>query len=391
MKFNTLVTARVLQYEHLAWKYIICGMSNLEQAVSGFQLSTNEIKWIDNYLRNATPSGNEINGQKMWLSFVKPFCDEVLTDQYGNAAAVISAKESFKVVIEAHADEIAWYVHTITSQGFLHVEKNGGADPDIAPSQRVRIHTDKGIVPGIFGWPAVHTRKNDSGTDPKPETIFVDCGCSSRDEVEHLGIQVGDCVTYDSWLSILNERFLVGRGQDNKIGGFIIAKVLKCIREAGIRLPYALYVVNAIQEEVGLRGAALMANRIKPQCAIVTDVTHATHTPLIDKNKQGDIELGLGPVITKSPSVHNKLREYIVGIAKENNIPFQLAVSSKKTGTDTDSFAYAGSGIPSALISLPLRYMHTTVETTHKEDVLNMTHLLKISKLQGRFKLFMLT
>lgn len=340
-----------------------------------FDFSDKEIRWIEKYLRNATPPGNEISGQKMWLDYIRPFVDDIITDEYGNVAGVINPDADFKVVIEAHADEIAWYIHTISSKGFLHVEKNGGADAGIAPSQKVRIHTENGVVLGVFGWPAVHTRDSHT-SNPKADTIFIDCGCASRKEVEKLGIQVGDCITYDSGLSVMNDNFFVGRGQDNKIGGFMIATVASLMKRNDVKLPYGLYIVNSVQEEVGLRGASLMANRIKPACAIVTDVTHATNTPLIDKNKEGDIELGLGPVIVKSPSVHIKLREHIVQTARENNIAYQLSVKSKKTGTDADSFAYTGTGIPSALVSLPLRYMHTTVETTHKEDIKNCVHLL---------------
>lgn len=342
------------------------------------RISEEEIQWIKKYIKNASPPGNEINGQKMWLNYIKPYADTHITDHYGNVAAVINPDEKFKVIIEAHADEIAWYIHTITSDGFLHVEKNGGSDPGIAPSQKVRIHTENGVHHGVFGWPAVHTRKaaSSSISEPKPDTIFIDCGCSSKKEVEDLGIQVGDCVTYESSLSVINKNYFVGRGQDNKIGGFMIATIAKLIRENDIKLPYGLYIVNAVQEEVGLRGAGMMANAIKPNCAIITDVTHATHTPLVSVTKQGDIDLGRGPVITKSPSVHNKLREHLVNIARQNEIPYQLAVSSKKTGTDTDSFAYTGKGIPSALVSLPLRYMHTTVETTNKVDIENTIRLL---------------
>jgi putative aminopeptidase FrvX len=340
------------------------------------KISEDDIRWIKEYIKNAAPSGDEVSGQRMWLEYIKPFVDSHFADYYGNAAALINADETFKVVIEAHADEIAWYVHTIADNGFLHVEKNGGSDPGIAPSQKVRIHTQNGIVPGVFGWPAIHTRGTSSSNEPRQDTIFIDCGCSSKLEVEHLGIQVGDCITYESTLSVLNKKYFVGRGQDNKIGGFIIATVARLLHENKIRLPYGLYIVNSVQEEVGLHGAALMANSIKPNCAIITDVTHATHTPLVNKNKEGDIDLGMGPVIIKSPSVHNKLREHIINTAKAEKIPFQLAVSSKKTGTDTDSFAYSGSGIPSALISLPLRYMHTTVETTNKEDIENAIRLL---------------
>lgn len=156
----------------------------------------------------------------------------------------------------------------------------------------------------------------------------------------------------------------------------MIATIARLIHQQKTALPFGLYLVNSVQEEVGLRGAALMANLIRPNCAIVTDVTHATHTPLVHKNRQGDLDLTLGPVITKSPAVHNKLRELLVETARRESIPYQLAVSSKKTGTDTDSFAYSNSGIPSALVSLPLRYMHTTVETTSRKDVENCINLL---------------
>jgi putative aminopeptidase FrvX len=342
-----------------------------------YKLGDEEIDWIKKYIENASPSGNEVNGQKLWLEYLRPFIDEHITDNYGNVAAIVNPGQKFRVVIEAHADEIGWYVHRISPTGFLHVEKNGGSDPEIAPSQKVRIHTERGVVPGIFGWPAIHTRKDPSAqTEPTADAIFIDCGCSNDKQVEDLGVQIGDCITYDSGLSILNRQYLVGRGQDNKVGGFIIATVARLIRANKVQLPFSLYIVNSVQEEVGLRGAALMASRIKPDCAIVTDATHATNTPLVNKNKQGDIELGLGPVVTKAPSVHNKLREYLVNTAREGKIPFQLAVSSKKTGTDTDSFAYTATGIPAALVALPLRYMHTTVETTHKRDIENTINLL---------------
>jgi putative aminopeptidase FrvX len=212
--------------------------------------------------------------------------------------------------------------------------------------------------------------------EPKPDKIFVDCGCSTRKEVENLGIQVGDCVTYQSGFSTLNDDYFVGRGQDNKMGGFMIASIARMITENSVKLPFGLYIVNSVQEEVGLRGAGMIANRIKPNCAIVTDVIHATHTPLVDKNKEGDIDLMRGPVIVKSPPVHNKLRELIVTTAREEKIPYQLAVKSKKSGTDADAFSYTQAGIPTALVSLPLRYMHTTVETTHRKDIESTIKLL---------------
>jgi putative aminopeptidase FrvX len=344
--------------------------------MTGELIREEEIEWIRRYIEMAVPSGNESDGQKMWADYMKPYADDFLVDNYGNVAAIINPGHEFKVVIEAHADEIAWYVQSISSEGFIHVAKTGGTDPGIAPSQRVYIHTDNGPVEAIFGWPAIHTRNKSSEIEAKESNIFIDCGCASKKEVEALGIQVGDLITYQCTFSVLNEKYFVGRAQDNRMGGFIIATVARLLKENSITLPYSLYVVNAVQEEVGLRGAEMIAHTIKPDCTIITDAKHATHTPLINKNVEGDIDLAKGPTIVKAPSVHTVLRKLLQEAARENDIPYQLGVSSKKTGTDTDAFAYTNGGIPSCLVSLPLRYMHTTVETSHKEDIENSIRLI---------------
>jgi putative aminopeptidase FrvX len=279
------------------------------------------------------------------------------------------------VVVEAHADEIAWYVQRIDEMGFIHVQDTGGADAGIAPSQRVNIHTANGVVPAVFGWPAIHARDMNT-QQPAQDTIFLCCGCETREEAEALGVQIGDYVTYDAGFLILNHHHFVGRALDNRMGGFVLARLARLLREEGIQLPYSLYFVNAVQEEVGTRGAEMIAQSIAPSCALVVDVTHDTASPMMDKNKQGDITLGKGPVITKAPSVHNNLRALLTETAAEQGMPVQLAAMARTTGTDTDAFAYQLGGIPSALISLPLRYMHTTVETVHREDVENTIRLL---------------
>ena len=149
-----------------------------------------------------------------------------------------------------------------------------------------------------------------------------------------------------------------------------------------VKLPFALYVVNAVQEEVGLRGAEMAARKIQPHATIITDVTHDTSTPMINKVVEGDVKCGLGPVLTIGPAVHNKLLNLIRETAKDNEIPYQLDTASRSTGTDTDAFAYSNGGVPSALISLALRYMHTTVETVHIDDVENVIELIYQSLLR---------
>ena len=339
-------------------------------------LDQNAIDFFERYLNNPSPTGYEWNGQKIWMDYLKPYVDTFITDAYGTAVGVINPEASYKVVIEGHSDEISWYVNYITDNGLIYVIRNGGSDHQIAPSKWVNIHTDKGIVKGVFGWPAIHTRKSGKEETPKLDNIFIDIGAKDKKEVEDLGVHVGCVITYPDTFQVLNENKFVCRAIDNRAGGFMIAQVARLLKENNIQLPFGLYVTNSVQEEVGLHGAEMITHTIQPDVAIVTDVCHDTTTPMINKKEQGHIEMGGGPVVSYAPAVQNKLRERILGAAEKNDIPFQRLASSRFTGTDTDAFAYSNGGVPSALISLPLRYMHTTVEMVHKEDVENVIRLM---------------
>lgn len=338
-------------------------------------LNKNSEKFLTTYLNNASPTGFEVAGQKVWLDYIRPYIDEYFTDNYGTVVGVVNPKSDYKVVIEAHADEISWFVHYITKDGFIYLRRNGGSDHMIAPSKRVNIHTEKGIVKAVFGWPAIHTRHTKEDA-PSMKNIFLDCGCSSKEEVEELGVHVGCVITFEDEFMVLNKNRYCGRALDNRIGGFMIAEVARLLKENKKKLPFGLYIVNAVQEEVGLRGAQMIANRIKPDVAIVTDVCHDTGTPMINKIEQGDLKSGEGPVLTYGPAVQNNLLNLIIDTAKNKKVPFQRAAASRATGTDTDAFAYSNDGVPSALISLPLRYMHTTNEMCRKEDVENTIKLI---------------
>lgn len=339
-------------------------------------LNKKSLTFLENYLNNASPTGYEWGGQKLWMEYLKPYVDEFITDTYGTAVAVINPKAKFRVVIEGHADEISWYVNYISDNGLLYVIRNGGSDHQIAPSKVVNIHTKNGVINGVFGWPAIHTRDKMKEEAPKPDNIFIDVGAKDKEEVERMGIHVGCVITYPDKFHILNGDKFVCRALDNRMGGFMIAEVARLLKEKEITLPFGLYITNSVQEEIGLRGAEMIAARLKPNVAIVTDVTHDTTTPMIDQKKEGFIEIGKGPVIAYAPAVQQKLRDLIVETAEKNMIPFQRAALSRATGTDTDAFAYSNGGVASALISLPLRYMHTTVEMVHKEDVENVIKLI---------------
>lgn len=342
-------------------------------------LTPRSLEFLERYLNNASPTGFESSGQRIWLDYLKPYIDTHFVDNYGTAVGVINPGAKYKVVIEAHADEISWFVHYITKDGFIYVRRNGGSDHIIAPSKRVNIHTDKGVVKAIFGWPAIHVRTGKNDPVPSLDNIFLDCGCSTKEEVEALGVHVGCVITYEDEFMVLNGNHFVGRALDNRMGGFMIAEVARLLKEDRTRLPFGLYITNSVQEEVGLRGAEMIVERIKPDLALVTDVTHDTQTPMMSKVQNGDIACGSGPVLSYAPAVHNNLLKVVVAAAQREGIPFQRLAASRATGTDTDAFAYGSAGVPSALISLPLRYMHTTVESVHRTDVENVIRLIHAS------------
>ena len=334
------------------------------------------MSFLEQYLNNAAPTGYEWEGQKIWMDYLKPYVDTFITDTYGTAVGVINPDAKFKVVIEGHSDEISWYVNYITDKGLIYVIRNGGSDHQIAPSKWVNIHTKKGIIKGVFGWPAIHTRKAAKEETPKIDNIFIDIGAESKEEVEKMDVHVGCVITYPDTFQVINENKFICRAIDNRAGGFMIAEVARLLHENNIKLPFGLYITNSVQEEVGLRGAEMITNTIKPDVAIVTDVCHDTTTPMINQKEQGFIEMGKGPVVSYAPAVQNKLREKILDTAIAKEIPFQRLASSRYTGTDTDAFAYSNGGVASALISLPLRYMHTTVEMVHKDDVENVIRMI---------------
>jgi putative aminopeptidase FrvX len=342
-------------------------------------LTSASLEFLKNYINNPSPVGFESSGQKLWLEYLKPYVETHFSDSYGTAVGVINPGAKFKVVIEAHADEISWFVNYITPEGLLYLKRNGGVDHQIAPGQRVLIHGKKNIVKGVFGWPAIHTRlANTDSKEPQPraDNLFLDCGARSKKQVEELGVEVGAVVTYQDGFEEIAYDYFVGRAFDNRIGGFMIAEVVRLLTENKKKLPFGLYVVNAVQEEVGLRGAEMIARRLKPNIAIVTDVTHDTGTPMVNKIIEGDVACGKGPSLAFGPAVHRKLLDLVQETAKKKKIPVQLRAVSRSTGTDTDSFAYANDGCPSVLISIPLRYMHTTVEMLHKNDIEQTIHLI---------------
>jgi putative aminopeptidase FrvX len=327
-------------------------------------------KFLKKYLNTCSPSGFEVQmgGQKTWIKQIEKYADNVYLDNYGSAIAEMGNLESeYVVMIEAHADEIAWYVHSIDARGYLKVIRNGGSDTQIAPSMRVDVWAKNGLVQGVFGHPAIHVKGR--AKESTLDTLFVDVGARNKKAAEKMGIEVGTVITFQAEFMTLGKDYFTAKALDNKIGGFAIAEVARLIKENDIELPYKLCIVNAVQEEIGLRGAGMVAKQLEPDIAFIVDVCHETTSPAYNAAKQGLFEAGQGGVLTIAPAVQNNLLNMVREICDGKDIPYQLAVTSNHTGTDTDAIAYAGVGTPSVLMSFPLKYMHTTVETVHKEDV----------------------
>lgn len=340
----------------------------------------NKKKFLKNYLNATSPTGMETAGQKIWLDYIKPYVDETYTDTYGTAVGVINPDKKYKVMIEAHADEIGWTVSHIDSNGFIRVVRNGGSDHQIAPGTPVQILGEKGIVKGHFGWLAIHERKGSNSINPEINKLFIDIEADSKEQVEKLGIIVGSLVVYDTKFKERNGRF-ISRALDNRIGGYMIAQVARRLKKNNIELPFSLHIVNSVQEEIGLCGAQMIATAIKPDVAIVTDVCHDTHTPHMNQMLAGDTKCGKGPVLFRGADIQLNLNKQIAKVAKKKKIPFQRGTYNGNSGTDTGAIYKTNGGVASQLISLPLKYMHTTVETVYESDVNYVIDLIYYSLL----------
>ncbi|MEM1055000.1 MAG: M42 family metallopeptidase [Bacteroidota bacterium] len=327
-------------------------------------------QFLFDLLRTPSPTGWEAPGQRLWAARAAGFADRVESDAYGSAWAVKTGKKNAPtVLLESHADEIGFAIKYITDDGFLRVDRIGGSDHAIARARRLVFLGAKGPVPGIVGNTAIHLRdRKGEEKAPKLEELFVDVGASNRDEVDALGLRVGHPAVYADGPEMLGESRITGRALDNRLGGFVLSQVLKTLKKG--KKPTATTVaLNSVQEEIGGNGAKMAAYHLDPDVAVVLDVTHATDSPGIEKAKHGAVVLGGGPTVTHGTVNHPAVVGRLVEIAEAEGITLQHESSSRYSGTDTDVIFTTRRGIPSALVSIPMRYMHSTVETVDVADV----------------------
>ena len=339
-------------------------------------MRSESLNFLEHLVNTPSPSGHEARGQRVWLDYVKPFADETYTDAYGNAVAVLNKGGSPRLMLAAHADEISMVVNYINEQGFIYVQKLGGVDAAITKAQRVVIHARGGPVKGVVGNVAPHLIKSDSDRKvPKMEDLFIDIGVDSRRQAERL-IRVGDPITLTNPFELLRNDLAIARAFDNRIGTFAVAESLRLVREGKARLQAEILAVSNIMEEVGLLGARQIAYTLKPDVALVVDVTHATDYPTVSQQQHGDIKIGRGPAITHGVCNHPEVVARLESVARSQKIKLQHEAASATTGTDTDVVFWTRGGIPSALVSLPNRYMHSPVELVSLKDLEQIPRLL---------------
>jgi endoglucanase len=329
-------------------------------------------------LNTPSPTGFEVAGQRKWAKHIGQFADRVENDTYGTAWATLDGgdKKGLRIMFEAHADEIGYMVKHINDDGFMYVDRVGGSDAATGRGRRVDILGDKGVVRGIIGNTAIHIRERENEKVPQPHELVVDIGVNSAKEVAKAGIRVGHVMVYCDAAEFIGYNKLMGRAIDNRIGGFIIAEVMQRLSQKKKRVPSTVIAVNAVQEEIGGNGAMMVAHRLMPDLAIVLDVTHATDSPGISKEKHGKVKLGGGPSLTHGSANHPNVVKKLMQVAEKQGIALQHESSSRFTGTDTDKIFNQREGIASALVSLPLRYMHSVVEMADMADVQQVIELL---------------
>jgi len=334
------------------------------------------LKFLQTLVNTPSPVGHETRGQRVWLDYAKQFADETFSDAYGNCVAVLNKGGSPRIMLAGHADEIAMAVNYIDSDGYLYVRRMGGVDAAITKAQRVTIHTRSGPVRGVVGNVAPHLTKQEG--DPKPPKIhdlFIDIGAGDKKAAEKL-VRVGDPITLVDEFETLRGDLAVARAFDNRIGTWSVIEALRLLKESKTKLQAEVCAVSNVQEEVGLLGARQIAYSLKPDIALVVDVTHATDYPTVNKAQHGDIKIGGGPAITHGGCNHPEVVKRIEEVAKAKKITLQHEAMSATSGTDTDVIFWTRGGIASALISLPNRYMHSPVELVSLKDLEQIPQLL---------------
>ncbi|HMB70510.1 MAG TPA: M20/M25/M40 family metallo-hydrolase [bacterium] len=326
-------------------------------------------------LDEPAPSSFEAPAQSIWREYVESFVDRVESDVYGNQTAVMQGTDDISVMVVGHSDEVGLIVKRIDDSGVLWFGKIGGVDPAVLPGTRVRVLTSKGVVPGVIGLPAIHLLpRGETSKKPKLTELTIDVGAGDAKEAKRL-VSVGDPVVFGEDFRDLNGRFASHRAFDNRMGCWIVAEMLRTLSRRRARKA-TVYGVSSVQEETGVWGAGLVADRYLPSVAIAVDVTHDTTTPGITGSHFADVKCGRGPVLTRGVRTSQRVFELLRKAAGAAKIPVQIEIDEGSTWTDADAISARRTGVPVGSVSVACRYMHTPAEVIHLGDVEQTAALL---------------
>lgn len=347
-------------------------------------LNKTSLKFFEELLRSASPSGFETEVAAIFRKELKGFCDEVRTDVMGNTIGVLNPGAPLRVMLAGHYDEIGFQVVYITDDGLIYFRPNGGIDKLNVPSSEVDILTAAGRVPGVIGKKPIHLLKaSERDTPPDLSDLWIDIGAENRAEAEKL-VAIGDPVAMRANFRLMGDNRVMSKGMDDKVGAFVVAETMRALAKR--KLNVAVYGVGTTQEEVGLRGATPSAFGIDPAVGFAIDVGFATDIPDIPKKLLGDIKLGSGPELNRSADNNPVLGLKLRAAAKKHKIAYQESAAHRASGgTDTCAIQLARAGVATALISIPNRYMHSQVEICDLRDIEGAIKLLAetIAALKG--------
>ncbi len=332
-------------------------------------MRTESLAFLKTLLTTPSPSGFEHRGQRIWLDYAQTFADEVYSDTYGNAVGVINPDGDPRVIIVGHADEVGLMVQHVDEDGFVYPTSIGGIDPATLPGKRLAIHTRKGPVYGVVGSVAIHLQdKKAEKKVPKLHEHFIDIGARSEKEALRR-VAVGDPIIFTEDFQVLHGNVAVARAFDNRVGTWAAAETLRLLRTGRRKLQAAVYAVSAVREETGGKLSQAVARQVGADIALVTDVGQATDTPGVDLRQYGAVKMGGGPSISVGGPVLLEMYDRLKAVATREKIRVQTATSPNRSGTDADAIYSVDKGVATGLVSLPLRYMHTTVEMAHLGDL----------------------
>ena len=335
-------------------------------------------KFLEKLLAAPSPSGYEQPAQRIFREYVDPFCDEVTSDVMGNVYGHVAGKgkELPRVMVVGHTDEIGLQIKYIDDKGFLYFAAVGGVDAHLTPGKRVQICTSKGLLSGVIGKKPIHLMDGkDRETVVKLEAQYIDIGAKDKKDAQK-HVRVGDAVVFESSFTRLLGDRVASRGFDDKAGCFVVAEVLRLLKESGKKLNVVLYGVSSVQEEIGLRGGTTSSYTVNPDVGICVEVDFSTDQPDVDKKHDGEVSLGKGPILTRGANINPHLFELLSSSAEKEKIDVQLTANPRATGTDANVMQISRGGVATALVKIPLRYMHTPIETVALSDLENAAKLI---------------